>query len=175
MPLDSSKPSLRARFESFRAGLLCSEADAAQLWARGLLVASCNSESLGLHNVTLFGRGRGCTDDSPHTFGLQGVGLRNTEKLSSRRRLGLGRCGGRAGELVTCKGQRTLDLGRVWMRSSENALPRFCDGLERRHGLAEIVERGAFGSEAEHRQLFRESRSARYIFSVTAPARWRGG
>ena len=30
-------------------------------------------------------------------------------------------------------------------------------------------------AEAEHRQLFRESPSARYIFSVTAPARWRGG
>ena len=30
------------------------------------------------------------------------------------------------------------------MRGSEDALPQRCDGLERRHGLAEIVERGAF-------------------------------
>ena len=85
---------------------------------------------------------------------LQGVGLRNTEKLSSRRRLGLGR-GGRVGvgELLTCIRQHALDLRRLGMRITEYALPRFCDGLERLHGFAVISERGAVGSIERERVI----------------------
>ena len=74
---------------------------------------------------------------------LQGVSLRNTEKLSSRRRLGLGRRGGRVDELVTCGCQRALDVPRLGVQITVDALPRLCDGLERLNAFAEIVERGA--------------------------------
>ena len=36
--------------------------------------------------------------------------------------------------------QRSVDLGRLGMRLSEDSLPQRCDGFERLHCLAEIVE-----------------------------------
>ena len=57
---------------------------------------------------------------------------------------GIGR-GSRAGvgELLACNFQRSLDPRRLRMRFAEYEFIRMCDGLERLHTFAEIVERGA--------------------------------
>ena len=113
-------------------------------WALG------NAERLWQRRMTDFAKsvyGR-----LPARIRLQGVGLRNTEKLSSRRRLGLsngGRAGG--GELLACNFQRSLDPRRLRMRFAEYEFIRFCDELERLHTFAEIVERSSTRSSARTR------------------------
>ena len=78
--------------------------------------------------------------------------------------------------------QRTLDLGRLGMRRSEYARPRRCDGLERRHGLAMIIERRveAGASPGQHHEaaearaegvaiLEAASRTSRRVFGPSHP------
>ena len=98
--------------------------------------------------------------------------IRSSRSCWARGKLGI--CGRRCDQIFEYQKQASRD-GEDWSHVYDEVAAQVnAEGSAAHQLTAESAAAAHKLAEAEHRQLFRESPSARYIFSLT-PARWRGG